>query len=1442
MWAVVQLARELASVVERRRRKILRRSLHLWRHQAEQQLADDVTTRQQNSTRETGARRLGVVLECNLIRRKARVWARLISSTVAASGRLKQEREKAAYRDNLVAAAELRLSRRLLSTAWFEWKSAWAKGRHQSEVKKFKAAQGAWMVISVTRRIEEDTQRQALSLWGSKTYLVRKREHAVSKIASFLLRSRTRAQRDRMARCLARWRLACAEGGRALAEKDRASAEAAFRGWAILSILRRKRLHRLGGSFRRLLLNQTLSLYGTKEEQARRDNMLRGLHSLKRVVERKLQRRVVRAFGRWQCFAAEVRQQSDRALLVSAQRRASAQILGSIFSRHEVFVLSRAWTLWRSGAASAAIHNGERASADLRVTGARHSVGVRVLATVMSGTRRKSLWKAWNVWRTDVKEASNAELQSMEKHFHLARTLTRVKQRNQLARVDRAWRTWGRHLRFTSCLLRVAGRTRRAQLAQGMTQWRLVYVHQGQAKAEEGMIVAQETLRARALSVLIKCRAQRQLRESFHRLFEHGAWAIFFSKKEKIREFRLSQGFRAIARVCARRKERTKLAAFGRWRYLVSESRRQEDRALLQATGKKAGVKTLALIAASRERALISRAWTIWRSGTTAAAMHEDERASADSRVFSARRSAGVRLLVGVMGLARRRALAKAWLAWSMEAKAAADAELQTQEKYFYLARTLTRVERRTQLVKMARAWRAWREVVQVEGEAEVQALERNFHVAQTVARVANRAQERRLLRAWGLWARQAARGRPRVLGSLPSFPTSLLAAARTSLAPSLTRAKIDVAPSIGAAAPFSAAKQFEERARCSRSVRHKAGAVSVRGLLRRAAERSLLHSWKSWRGATLADATRKAQVILGTTRMEELLTEIEENHNSQTLYQSWGKWVEWSTAESERLKQVEESAAWAVAEAEENNMKVSAAARALAAVTGRWEIRMLRGYFGAWVGATGIFEDSRFVDDLIQRLAQETSETTAVSPARIVSEDHKTRHGRTREGTGLDGKTYYSSSPSSALSALRRKIRGEPSPTLPVQPPNFVEAGPSPCEANISPNRFTEGTPQVRQWLEGRLKILPPSPLPQGSGEGKEGAEATPVDGQAWWGESSDTSSAELSSGPASCSVSYASYLVGGVGPEGEIASTVRYEDDHGSMNLSVSPKITLPLLLHSAPGTAQQQPLTAAMRSQTLGSTPGSSMYDMSDSSPLVGERVLRLANVGRGNGEAEVLAHRRLEHERALAEENDGVTVVQSPTRNRYASNEGEPEEDRAGRSSSVRTPEDPLLRWSDSSDGSGWRRNRSRSAHFSKSPPHWGSVHALSSSRDWQQWTEEKEDNEVRYQQGGSGQAYESYGGPLDEDVIRSGLKLRVRREMGSAEAFVSRLTLVLWRRAFNHWVRVGREAVYNRTMTDTKRKVRLCCSVFVSSNRILQAIISARTELPSRLYKKKSINW
>eukprot|EP00903_Cladosiphon_okamuranus_P010836 g10237.t1 len=1240
--SAAQLARELARVVEGRHHRILRRSLRLWHRHAEEHLAHAVAAGRQAGCREAGARRLSAVLERNLLRRKARVWGRLVGSTVAASGRRERERDALERRDHLLAMAESRSSRRRLSRAWLAWKGLSAEQRHRREVDRILAASGAVALATVAQRKEEKALRQALSLWREKSYEARQRERVLSSAIACLLQSEARAQKGRMVHYLGQWRVASALGGRALAEEEKASTELALRGQAVLSILRRQRMHQLGEGFRRLLHNRTVSVYGSREEQARRENVARALRALRRTVARRWQRRVMKSFARWQCFAAEVGQQGDRALLASAQRRAGAQMLGSIVARHEAVVVSRAWTVWRSGAASAAIHDGERASADLRVSGARHSAGARLLATAISSARRRVLWNAWQTWCKEAKESADAELQTMEKHFHLARTLTRVEKRTDLEKVRRAWGAWYRYARSVSCLPRVAERSRRAQLAQGIHRWRVASAERGKADAEQGRVAAEEAARARALWVLLKRRAHRQVREGFNRILQHGAWAIYQSREAEARDDRLSRGFQVLARACARRRERSKLAAISRWRYLASESRLQEEKDKLQARGKRAGAKTLASLVSHRDKSRIGRAWALWRSGAASAAVHDGERASADLKVFGARRSAGCRLLVGVLGSARRGALAKAWSIWGREVRAAADAELHTMEMHFHLARTLTRVERRTEVAKMAKAWRAWGEVLRAEREAELQALERHYHVAQTVARVVARVHERRVSRAWSLWARLAARGaawRPaaarRVSASLSSFPPGLLAAARNPRdTASLARmsssndswpfgaATQDASAPAGGGAPHSssshdavvATTEREQQPRRTRTVMYKAGASAVRGLFRRAEARRLSRSWQVWRGATTADATREARAILGATRIAELFDEAQENHKAQLLHRSWARWVVWSTAEGGRLEREAEAASWAEAEEQEKErrIKTAAAAEAVEAVTGRWENRVLRARLGTWVRA------ARFT----------TAPYGPASLAGTAAGDAKTPHGGDARRATTAGAAVPSStspaSPASAVSLLRSKLRGETSPGLSVPAASSGDPRTSPGDSVPPPHRQMISTP-VPVPSAGGLATTTSPLIARGfdNANRPEGNVPTPGSGRAWSDQLNYSSSPyspsqppagaggkSTSAGNGRAHLQTGMPLFPGAGIKDDLTSS--------SLDLTASAERVNALRPNANAGTASSPPPGGSTaNAAAAGSPEGSLAAYMSDSSPLLGESVL--ASRGGGNSDS-------------------------------------------------------------------------------------------------------------------------------------------------------------------------------------------------------------------------------
>lgn len=666
-------------------------------------------------------------------------------------------------------------------------------------------------------------------------------------------------------------------------------------------------------------------------------------------------------------------------------------------------------------------------------------------------------------------------------------------------------------------------------------------------------------------------------------------------------------------------------------------------------------------------------------------------------------------------------------------------------EMHFHLARTLTRVERRTEVAKMARAWRAWGEVVRAEGEAELQALERHYHVAQTVARVVARVHARRLSRAWSLWARLAARGaagRPaaarRVSASLSSFPPGLLAAARNprdtaSLArvsgtanaswpvgtgqgastPAGGGGALSTSSSRDAAVAAAAAAEREQQARRSRAVMYKAGASAVRGLFRRAEGRSLSRAWQVWRGTTTADAAREARGILGATRITELFVESQEGHKVQVLHRSWAKWVAWSTAEGERLEQEAEAASWAVAEEKARSMKTAAAAEALAAVTGR----------------------SRAGGDGGGRSSPGTALPGPASSAGITgTEDAKTPRGDARRATNL-----ASASPASAVSLLKSKLRGEASPGLSVLPAPSLDSRKSPGDAVPLPHRLTVSSP-VPVASAGRL-ATPTSPLgPLGFSNANrpEGSGPTPGSGRAWSDQFNYSSSpyspsqppAGATGGRSTSTPNGRAYLdTGSLFPGG------RTEDDLSSSNsldLTASAESVQPLRPYAAAGGAASPPLGGAAANAAVGSPEGSLAAYMSDSSPLLGESVV-VSRGGKLDGRADIFGAGGVSiGNRGLAlisgeDTKDGGTAVgvlpaaaQAPP--------GESEEGRgAGTSFTDKggggggmagtTPESRLSRRSPLSANSGGNIGSSGRARFPKSPPYvGGSVGALSLGRD------------------------------------------------------------------------------------------------------------------------------
>lgn len=580
-------------------------------------------------------------------------------------------------------------------------------------------------------------------------------------------------------------------------------------------------------------------------------------------------------------------------------------------------------------------------------------------------------------------------------------------------------------------------------------------------------------------------------------------------------------------------------------------------------------------------------------------------------------------------------------------------------EMHFHFARTLSRVERRTELAKIGRAWRAWREVVRAEGEAELQAMERHYRVAQTVARVVARAHERRLLRAWSLWARLAARrgaaGGPTAAGSmsLSSFPPGLLAATRnprdTAALAAVGRAYASrpvgatqdgSAPPAGALPPSSshiaaavAATERERQAGRSRAVMYTAGAGAVRGLLRRAKARSLSRSWRAWRGATTADAAREARGILGATRIAELFVEARENSTARLLRRRWEKWVGWSTADGARLEREAEAASWAAAEENERSMKTAAAAAAdaLAAASDRGEDGVLRTRLSPWAHAAAFSKGDEARGDGGSRWPPDTAPCGPESSGgvAVAEEEVKTPNGAAHGSTSNLGAVAPSpASPASAVSLLRSKLRGETSSELSVLPARSGDPRKSPGDNTVAaplPHRLTVSAPVPVALADGLATPTSPLvPLGFSTANTSDGNRPTPGSGRPWSDRFNYSSSPySPSQPPAGAGAKSASAAANGSAqPEtGTLFPGSRVMDDDltGSRNSSGSSSSSLVLTAsadsvnalrsHAAGGTASPPPLGggAATANAAAGSPEGSPAAYASDSSPLLGESVL-------------------------------------------------------------------------------------------------------------------------------------------------------------------------------------------------------------------------------------------
>ena len=756
---------------------------------------------------------------------------------------------------------------------------------------------------------------------------------------------------------------------------------------------------------------------------------------------------------------------------------------------------------------------------------------------------------------TNVGGSSRREnsFQSARKAFLAKVVVTSANRTGRKAKVTTAAVTVGRRVRRSIMMTRlrqILRRVRTARMVEAMNRWRLTCLQRQQAAVEEGRPAAVAEMRALVIRQLVEARNRRQLRHGFHLLIEHGAWAIYWSKERDAHRDRQSRGFDMLERAFARHRQRSKFIALSGGAHL------------LQKSGGKTTRLSSTLLGKDRER----KHWFRWsRGGPTpmsrvpglfgelqqpaAAGAQEDQRVSADLRVVQASRIAGVRLLISALSSARRRTLAKAWVIWSKEKRAAAEAELRSIDNHFHLARTLGRVKRRVELARMDQALREWRKTVVFESQAEMQAMKRNYNTAQTLTGVARWVEKRRLAKAWRVWARLAARGLPRLSDSLLSFPVGFPATARSGHVPPLAMGKADPASS-SVSRPVHAA---EPRKNAEKNI---TGAVALRGILRRAEVRSLLRSWRTLRAVTMADATRESKTILGARRLCELLTVTHKNHMARAVQRCWRKWTEWSMAESARLEQAEDTAPWARAEDEEMKMKAAAGADVLAHVTRLCEMRALRSRLIEWLDAVKI--------------------TTHERNGVIGTEDPQERGECALEDYGWEGR-HPATSPVT-VGALRRKLGGEGSPIVPKLPR-------APFEIRRSPNGFmVDGSPSPR-----RRKVCITNPPEDDVNDDM----STTSQARAWLGDASRSSLEFSMSGPSSTAFAGRS-LSESASPITAISDT-----DHGSLGLSTSQE--------SGITSGSRSGIMARSRAFASRSSPDG-IDILSDSSSLLGVRILQ------------------------------------------------------------------------------------------------------------------------------------------------------------------------------------------------------------------------------------------
>ncbi|CAM9411631.1 unnamed protein product, partial [Discosporangium mesarthrocarpum] len=273
---------------------------------------------------------------------------------------------------------------------------------------------------------------------------------------------------------------------------------AAFVAWRSLALDRgswAQVLQRLDRHWRRRLLSQGFQaivargawgIYDSKEAEGLSYRLWAGARLVQRALSRRLAMRAVGVLAHWRHLVAEAGIEDGGQRLLQAKRESGARLMARALSRVATTKCSRAWACWRASAAWAAAEEGMRMIGDLRLSDTCRRAGATLMARALWAGRRRALGNALRTWRTETRAAADAELQSLEMHFHVASTVLRVERRSYAARVARTWRLWAAltcearyedqrlakgGLRLTQAMTRALEGARRQTLLRAWRAW-----------------------------------------------------------------------------------------------------------------------------------------------------------------------------------------------------------------------------------------------------------------------------------------------------------------------------------------------------------------------------------------------------------------------------------------------------------------------------------------------------------------------------------------------------------------------------------------------------------------------------------------------------------------------------------------------------------------------------------------------------------------------------------------------------------------------------------------------------------------------------------------------------------------------------------------------------------------------------------------------------------